>query len=230
MKKCDLLVIEDDPKIRDLILETLEPLALQIMTEADGTAGEARAREYLPAVIVLDLGLPGQSGIDLLRKIRPWFKGSVLVVTAWEDEAYKLEAFELGADDYVQKPFSTKELLARVRVAIKRVSQPKGADAASALLKVGDLVIDRTEHRVTVGDQVASLTQTEFKFLSILAEEEGRLVSQKRLLQEVWGPNHSEDTHYLRILVSKLRKKLVVCGSGVVITTESGLGYRIRSE
>lgn len=228
MKTCDILVIEDDSRIRDLILQSLSGLNLKIMTEQTGTQGEARAREYLPAVIVLDLGLPGQSGIEVLRRIRDWFKGSVVVVTAWEDEATKLEAFELGADDYVQKPFSPKELLARVKVALKRASQPKGT-VAETILQVGDLTLDRFEHRVSAAGRSVNLTQTEFRFLLILACEPGRLIPQKRLLEEIWGPNHAQDTHYLRILVSRLRKKLAEAQSKVELVTEPGLGYRLGS-
>lgn len=231
MKHCDLLVVEDDPKIRALILETLAPLKMDVMAESDGHAGEARAREYLPKVIILDLGLPKQSGIEFLRRVQDWFKGSVVVVTAWQDEQYKLEAFELGAEDYVQKPFSPKELLARVKVALRRIAHSGTSVPPGAVFQVGDLSVDRAEHRVIAErGQVLAMTQTEFRFFCILAENEGRLVPQSHLLEQVWGPNHSSDTHYLRILVSRLRKKLVEAQSRVELVTEPGLGYRLLAE
>lgn len=225
MKSCDILVIEDDPPIRSLIQQTLEPLGLKVSFEADGAAGEARAREYLPSVILLDLGLPSMSGLEILKRIKPWFAGEVIVITAWGDEEQKIEAFDLGASDYMPKPFSPRELLARVKVALKHTDQSKKSESA---IVVGQMTVHFGEHRVTVAGKAFPLTQTEFKFVARLTHEPGRLVSQGTLLNEIWGPNHAEDTHYLRILVSRLRKKLEQAGACVSIITEAGLGYRIE--
>jgi two-component system KDP operon response regulator KdpE len=226
VKSCDVLVIEDDPSIRDVIRRMLEPLGVKILEEADGLAGEARAREYSPPVIVLDLGLPSLSGLEILKKLKPWFKGSVVVITAWEDEEKKLEAFELGADDYVSKPFSPGELLARIKVALRRSAS--ALESPSEVLSLGGLRMDLQEHRLqTDRGQVIQVTQIEFRFLALLARHPGSLMLQKDLLLEIWGPNHSSDTHYLRILVSRLRKKLEPFAAGVSILTEPGLGYRL---
>lgn len=224
MKSCDILVIEDDPSIRGLIQQTLDPLGLKMSFETDGAVGEARAREYLPTVILLDLGLPSMTGLEILERLRPWFEGSILVITAWGDEEKKLRAFELGADDYISKPFSPRELLARVKVGVKHA---KGNTRENRTLNVGNVVIDVPDSRVTVAGKDFAVTQTEFRFLTLLAEQAGRLVSQAVLLKEIWGPNHSEDTHYLRILVSRLRKKLAQAGADASIVTELGLGYRL---
>jgi two-component system KDP operon response regulator KdpE len=226
MKGCDVLLIEDDPAVRSLMRQSLEELHLKLHEESDGAIGEARARDYLPSVILLDLGLPGKSGIEILRGLKAWFQGSVIVITAWQDEDAKLQAFELGADDYISKPFSPRELLARVRVALRRARKPHETNVPQ-LIQLGNLEIDRKEHRVRVGQSELALTQTEYKFLLTLALEPESLVSQKRLLEEVWGPNHVEDTHYLRILVSRLRKKVNTTDAQVTIMTEAGLGYRL---
>ena len=226
MKQCDLLLIEDDAAIRSIIQQALSPLNLRMIEESDGIMGEARARDYQPSVILLDLGLPSKSGLEILQSIRAWFTGSVIVITAWQDEEQKLRAFELGAEDYVEKPFSPKELIARVKVALRRAglkSRPR-----ESVFNVGKLLINLEQHRVNCNGEPISLTQTEFRFLVKLAMQPGSLVSQNDLLVEIWGPNHDQDTHYLRILVSKLRKKLKESVSTVKITTEAGLGYRLE--
>jgi two-component system KDP operon response regulator KdpE len=226
MKRCDLLLIEDDPAIRSLIRQAVDELHLKLHEETDGVSGEARAREYLPSVVLLDLGLPNRSGLDVLKGLKKWFKGSVIVITAWQDEEAKLQAFELGTDDYITKPFSPRELLARIRVALRRAAADRKEPEQK--VRIGRLLVDPRPGTVQVeGGGSLGLTVTEAKFVIILSRQAGSLVRQTTLLEEIWGPNHADDTHYLRILVSRLRKKLASHESGVRIVTESGLGYRM---
>jgi two-component system KDP operon response regulator KdpE len=180
-------------------------------------------REDHPDVVLLDLGLPDLSGFEVLRRLRAWSTAPVVVLSARAESSEKVEALDLGADDYVTKPFGMEELLARVRAAARRA----GSDVP--VLTAGDLVIDLPARRVTRAGKVVRLTPTEWGLLEMLVRTPGRLVSQRALLHEVWGPAYGRETNYLRVYVGGLRKKLEDDPSTPRhLITEPGMGYRFE--
>ena len=194
-----------------------------MLVAADGRTALQAAREDRPDVVVLDLGLPDLSGVEVLRRLRSWSTTPVVVLSARAESTEKVEALDLGADDYVTKPFGMEELLARIRAAARRA----GSDVP--VLEAGDLVIDLPARRVTKAGEVVRLTPTEWGLLEMLVRTPGRLVSQRDLLHEVWGPAYGKETHYLRVYVGGLRKKLEDDPAAPRhLITEPGMGYRFE--
>ena len=179
-----------------------------------------------PAAIILDLSLPDLDGVEVCRQLRTWSDVPILVLTADDTEHRKVEALDDGADDYVTKPFSTPELLARLRVALRH-HQPPGSTPPGAITNVGDLRIDRGRHRVAVACTPVTLTPKEFAFLSLLATHPGRIFTHRMILEKVWGPEYQTETHYLRVYASQLRKKLRDDPARPRLVTEPGVGYRL---
>jgi two-component system, OmpR family, KDP operon response regulator KdpE len=218
-----VLLVDDDATLRQTLGIGLRAAGHQVLIAGDGRTALQAAREDRPDIIVLDLGLPDLSGFDVLRRLRAWSTVPVVVLSARAESSEKVQALDLGADDYVTKPFGMEELLARVRAAARRA----GSDVP--VLTTGDLVIDLPARRVTKGGAVVRLTPTEWGLLEMLVRTPGRLVSQQDLLHEVWGPSYSRETNYLRVYVGGLRKKLEDDPSAPRhLITEPGMGYRFE--
>lgn len=219
-----ILIVEDEAPIRRFLRVALETEG-HLVSEA-GTArdGIARAAREAPAAIILDLGLPDADGISVLKAVREWSQVPVLVLSVRSDEAGKIAALDAGAQDYVTKPFSTGELLARLRGLLR----DRATDAAPAVLTLGPLVIDAADHRASLSGEDLKLTRKEFDLLWLLAGHAGRLVTQDMILKAIWGPAHAEDSQYLRVYIRQLRAKL---GDDAAdprwIFTEPGVGYRL---
>lgn len=218
------MIIDDEPQIRKLLQVSLQAHHFDIHTAATGEDGVYQASIIHPDLIVLDLGLPDISGMEVLRRVREWSRIPVIVLTAKDREDDKIAALDGGADDYVTKPFGMGELLARIRVALRHAA--KSAD--EPVLQFGRLMIDLAQRVVELDGNRVKLTPTEYDLLKVLASNAGKVITQRQLLQQVWGGHHHEtDSHYLRIYIGHLRKKLEEDPTRpVFIETEPGIGYR----
>ncbi len=221
-----VLVVDDEPALARALAINLRAHGWEVVTAADGrSALEAAATEH-PDVVLLDLGLPDLDGTEVLAGLRGWTKVPIVVLSARQHGEDKVEALDLGADDYVTKPFAMNELLARLRAAVRR-----GQDAApeTAEVVVGDLVIDLARKRVARGGVDVRLTPTEWSFLELLARNVGRLVTREQVLREVWGPSYEHETNYLRVYAAQLRRKLEADPAHPVhLVTSAGLGYTLE--
>ncbi|MFC5450966.1 response regulator [Paenibacillus aestuarii] len=219
-----ILIIDDEPQIRKLLKVTLQAHSFEIHEAATGEDGVYQASIVHPDLIVLDLGLPSMSGMDVLTRVREWSQIPIIVLTAKDREEDKIAALDGGADDYVTKPFGMGELVARIRVALRHVA--KTVD--EPILRFDHLVIDLAQRLVELDGNRVKLTPTEYDLLKVLASNAGKVVTQRQLLQQVWGGHHHEsDSHYLRIYIGHLRKKLEEDPTRPkFIETEPGIGYR----
>jgi two-component system KDP operon response regulator KdpE len=218
-----VLVVEDDATIRSSIIRGLTDRGHAVVSAPTAMAGLEQAVSARPDVVVLDLGLPDLSGVEVLRRLRVWSTVPVVVLSARAESTEKVQVLDLGADDYVTKPFGMDELLARVRAAARRA----GSDLP--VLEGGDLVIDVPARRVTKAGSVVRLTPTEWGLLEVLVRTPGRLASQRELLHAVWGPGYGKETNYLRVYVGSLRKKLEDDPARPRhLITEPGMGYRFE--
>ena len=216
-----LLVDDEDPLLRTLSIN-LRARGYDVTTAGDGETALADLRAQVTDAVILDLGLPGISGVDVLRELRVWSPVPVIVLSARHGSNDKVEALDVGADDYVTKPFGIDELLARVRAAVRRAGAPE-----LHTLEVGDLRIDLAERRVLRTGVEVRLTPTEWGLLAALVTRPGRLVPQRQLLQEVWGPVYEKETNYLRVHMANLRRKLEDDPARPRhLLTEPGMGYR----
>src|SRR5829696_7055291 len=219
-----VLLIEDDEGTRTALRRDLDARGYRVDEAADGHAGRDRWAAARPDVVLLDLGLPDMDGTALIRHIRREAQTPILVLSARDAESTKIEALELGADDYVTKPFGMGELHARLRAVIRRAAGP-GADASGRLV-VGDLVLDTAAHKVTVAGVAVDLTPREFEVLRVLLAHRGRLVTRGRLLRAVWGGAYTREDHYVHVYVSQVRRKLAAADHAGslrdVIATEPG--------
>ena len=223
----DVLVVDDDASIRKTVGAGLRARNLTVRLVATGQDAIEDTRAHEPAVVVLDLGLPDIDGVDVVRAIRAQSAVPIIVLSADGSDTRKVLALELGADDYVTKPFSMAELVARVRVAMRHREQSSMTSAAPRGLVVGKLEMNLTEHTCSVAGAQVDLTPKEFEMLAILATRPGSLVTHRVLLQRVWGHEYSSETHYLRVYASHIRKKLGE-GPGIPsVRVESGVGYRL---
>jgi two-component system, OmpR family, KDP operon response regulator KdpE len=219
-----VLIVDDEVQIRRLLRVTLEANGYRVLEAANGPDGLAEAAQRNPDVIILDLGLPGMDGLTVLKRLREWSRAPVLVLSVQEGDVDKVSALDNGADDYMTKPFSTAELLARLRV-VRRRAQP---EADSAVFRSGDLEVDLAARRVTVKGQEIKMTPTEYSFLRLLVRHAGKVVTHRQILKEVWGPAYGEQTHYLRVYVAHLREKLEADPARPeLLLTEPGVGYRL---
>ncbi|MFC4812258.1 response regulator [Paenibacillus sp. GCM10023250] len=219
-----ILVVDDEPQIIKLLKVTLKAHQFEVLEAATGEDGIYQASIGRPDLIVLDLGLPDMPGMTVLRRIREWSRTPVIVLTAKDREADKIEALDSGADDYVTKPFGMGELVARIRVALRHA----GNGQQEPVLRFGRLVVDLAQRLVELGGSRVKLTPTEYELLKVLASNAGKVVTQRQLLQQVWGGHHHEsDSHYLRVYIGHLRKKLEEDPTRpTFIETEPGIGYR----
>lgn len=215
------LIIDDEIQIRRLLKLALESKAYAVREAENGTLGLQGAVFHKPDVIILDLGLPDMDGVELLKRLREWSPVPVLILSVRDQEAMKLAAFDAGADDYVTKPFSTAELLARLTAIQRRHSSDDTAN-----LQAGPLVLDPVHHEASLSGQPLKLTPTEYALLAQLVRHAGKVVTLKHLLHAVWGPQAGQQSHYLRVYVNHLRAKLE--GSTLEIKNEPGIGYRLQ--
>jgi two-component system, OmpR family, KDP operon response regulator KdpE len=218
-----VLVIDDEPPIRRLLRLTLEPQGYQIHEAETGQLGLQEAAARRPDVIILDLGLPDMDGVAVLKRLREWSQTPVLVLTVRDREADKVAALDNGADDYLTKPFGTAELLARLRAVQRRAPDAHEQPAFVS----GDLKMDLATREVTLKGKEVRLTATEYALLHELVRHAGKVVMHAQLLRSVWGPNAENQSQYLRVYITHLRKKLETPGSGKLIQTEPGIGYRL---
>lgn len=222
-----VLVIDDEPQIQRFLKPSLRAAGFEVIAAVNGVEALKAVATQSPDVILLDLGLPDMDGKDVIAELRTWSKVPIVVLSARDREAEKIAAFDLGADDYVNKPFGIGELMARLRTALRHAAQ-----SASEVLKVvsGDLVIDAAAHSVTRAGKPIKLTPKEFELLAILARNAERVVTHRQILTAVWGPAHTEDLQYLRVFIGQLRQKLKGAqDEPELIQTEAGIGYRLIS-
>jgi two-component system KDP operon response regulator KdpE len=219
-----ILIIDDEPTIRSMLRRHLELNKFEVHEAENSKEGLEAASSTHPNLIILDLGLPDASGLITLKKLREWTSIPVIILTVTDDETTKVELLDAGADDYLTKPFGLPELLARVRVSLRRHSFQE----ATPVFKSGDLEIDLNEKSVKLKGTTVKLTATEFSLLTRLVREHGKVVSQTQLLQEVWGPHSLEQQHYLRIYIGALRKKIEKDPTKTDHNiTQTGVGYKI---
>ncbi len=220
-----VLVIDDEAPILRALRINLTARKFEVSTASDGASGLAAMARDRPDVLILDLGLPDMDGTDVIRGVRGWTSTPIIVLSAWGQEGKKVAALDAGADDYVTKPFGMDELLARLRAAVRRASPAPD----EPVVATDDFTVDLADKRVTRGGQDVRLTPTEWQLLEVLARHAGRLVTQRQLLAEVWGPGYQNEAHYLRVYVANLRRKLEPDPSKPRhLLTEPGIGYRFR--
>lgn len=224
-----VLVIDDEPQIRKFLRISLAAQGYQVSEAATGTEGLAQAALGQPDLVILDLGLPDRDGQEVLVELREWSAVPVLVLSVRADEREKVRALDAGANDYVTKPFGIQEFLARSRALLRQ--SPTTATPQIAALDVGDLRVDFAYRRVTLAASEIALTRKEYAVLAALAHYPGRVVTQRQLLIDIWGPTHAQDSHYLRIVIGHLRQKLADDPVAPrYIVTEPGVGYRLRHD
>jgi two-component system, OmpR family, KDP operon response regulator KdpE len=219
-----ILVVEDDSSFAKVLRTSLRAHGYRVQTVKTGELALNKIAQEPPAVVLLDLRLPGIDGIEVCRQLRRWTAVPIVVLTAEGSDQSKVLALDEGADDYVTKPFSMPELLARIRVALRHRNVRHQEE--ETVLQVGDLQIDLPHHRVTVAGRKVDLTPKEFQFLTVLARQPGRVLLHRAILQEVWGPE-ATDTQYLRVYAGQLRRKLEDDPNHPRLVTEPGVGYRL---
>ncbi|MGM0702362.1 MAG: response regulator [Pseudomonadota bacterium] len=225
-----VLVVDDEPQIRRFLRISLTSQGFLVLEASTGREGLAQVRESLPDLVLLDLGLPDMDGQEVLDALRAESSVPVIVVSVRGQESEKVHALDRGANDYVTKPFGIRELLARIRALLRHPLHASLAGAGSRFVR-GDVAIDLAARQVLKDATPVHLTPKEYAVLARLCRHAGRVVTQTQLLREVWGPVHAEDTHYLRIVVSKLRHKLGDDPqSPLLLQTEAGIGYRLLVE
>ena len=226
------IVIEDEPQIRRFVRGALESEGWLVHEAGTVRDGLAAAGTRQPDLLVLDLGLPDGDGVGLIRDVRGWSAVPIIVLSARIDEADKIAALDAGADDYLTKPFGTGELLARVRANLRRPRAAAGGAAAGEggepLFRFGEIEVDRAARLVRRAGAEVHLTPTEYRLLGVLVANAGRVLTQRQLLREVWGPSHAEQSHYLRIYMGHLRQKLEADPAQPRhLLTETAVGYRL---
>ncbi|MFI1913179.1 response regulator [Nocardia sp. NPDC020380] len=224
-----VLVVDDEPQILRALRINLSVRGYEVTTASNGAAALRAAAEKHPDVVVLDLGLPDMDGIEVLQGLRGWSTAPVIVLSARTDSSDKVEALDAGADDYVTKPFGMDELLARLRAAVRR-SAGTAADTAEPVIETASFTVDLAAKKVTRHGHDVHLTPTEWGVLEMLVRNRGKLVGRRELLREVWGPSYATETHYLRVYLAQLRRKLEDDPSQPKhLLTEAGMGYRFQS-
>jgi two-component system KDP operon response regulator KdpE len=222
-----VLVVDDDPYLLRALKINLTARGYTVLTALDGRCALHVAARSHPEVVVLDLGLPDLDGTEVITRLRGWSTTPIIVLSARTDSGDKVEALDAGADDYVTKPFGMDELLARLRAAVRRATTQPGT--GEPIVHAGALDIDLAAKQVTRNGAVVHLTPTEWGILELLVRHPGKLVSQRQLLSEVWGPRYHTETHYLRVYLAQLRRKLEPDASHPRhLVTEPGMGYRFQ--
>lgn len=228
MTEHHILVIEDETPIRRFLRASLESEGYRVNEAASGDEGLKLAVRQPPDVVILDLGLPDMDGHDVLQRLREWYTAPIIILSARDQEPQKIKALDLGADDYITKPFGVGELLARLRTALRH-SQRVGPEETTIV--IGDLRIDLAARLIHRGGEEVHLTPLEYKLFITMIKHAGKVLTHRFLLREVWGPLDSQENHYLRVFVASLRRKLEADPARPrYILTEQGVGYRLASE
>jgi len=225
-----VLLVEDELPIRKFIRAALASAGF-VLDEADtGTQAMLHATQKPPDIVILDLGLPDIDGQEVIRQLREWMSAPIIVLSARDQEQQKILALDNGADDYLTKPFSTGELLARIRVALRHAERV-GGETGTSQFELGELCVDLTTRRVVVAGQEVHLTPIEYRILTTLIRHAGKVLTHRQLLKEVWGPDQVQETHYLRVFMANLRRKLEADPARPrYLLTEQGVGYRLASD
>jgi two-component system, OmpR family, KDP operon response regulator KdpE len=225
-----VLVIEDEPQMLRFLRASLGSYGFRVLEAATGKSGLAEAASQVPDIVLLDLGLPDMDGVDVAKRLREWSSVPILVLSARGQERDKIEALDAGADDYLTKPFGVGELLARMRVALRRAARAEPSSDGS-VFTAGGLLVDLAAHSVTRDGHEVRLTPIEFRLLAALVKNPDRVLTHRQLLKDVWGPGSVEQTHYLRVYMAQLRQKLEADPARPRhLVTEPGVGYRFRRE
>ncbi|MDP9132423.1 MAG: response regulator [Nitrospirota bacterium] len=225
-----VLLIEDEVEIRRFLRTTLPPYGYRLYEATTGAEGLAQATSRNPDIILIDLGLPDMDGAEVIRQIRAWGTIPILVLSARDQEQVKVAALDLGADDYVTKPFGVDELLARMRAALRHAARA-ASDGVESTCAFDDLRVDLGRRQVFVSGKEVHLTPIEYKMLATLVRYAGKVVTHRQLLKEVWGPLHVDEAHYLRVYMRQLRNKVEANPAQPRhLVTELGVGYRLRTE
>ncbi len=223
-----IIVIEDEQQIRRFIIASLENAGLQVHSAETGQQGLIEVGTRKPDTVVLDLGLPDMDGVEVITQIRSWSTVPIIVLSARTDETEKVKALDAGADDYLTKPFGSAELLARIRAQLRRRSLANEGNSNNGLFTFGEITVDLTRRLVSKCAEPVHLTPIEFRLLTVLIRNTGRVVTQRQLLKDVWGPSFLESSHYLRIYMGHLRQKLEADATQPkYLMTETGVGYRL---
>lgn len=217
-----VLVVDDEPQIRRFLRPSLTAQGFTVVEAANAAEALARAAEVKPAVVILDMGLPDADGIEVIRALREWTQTPILVLSVRDRETEKIAALDAGADDYVEKPFAMGELLARLRAALRHRLRQQGE---APVFRSGKLAVDLVRREVSLAGLPVKLSPKEYDLLRLLVQHAGKVVTQRQILREIWGPAHVEDTQYLRVYVGQLRQK--IDPEAALIVTEPGVGYRL---
>jgi two-component system KDP operon response regulator KdpE len=222
-----ILVVDDEPAIQRFLRTSLASHGYAVFTASTGQEALQRVADDRPDMVILDLGLPDIDGIEVTRLLREWTRIPILIVSVRGQEADKIAALDAGADDYLTKPFGTGELLARMRVSLRRALVPGG----DPIFETGDLIVDLGRRMVTLAGEEVKLTPTEYDLLRVMVTHAGKVLTHRQLLREVWGGGYEHDTHTLRVNVSNLRRKIEPDPSRPrYLVTEPGVGYRLREQ
>ena len=223
-----IIVVEDDPAIRKFLRTSLSTQDFTVFEAETGKQGIVEAGMRKPDLMILDLGLPDMDGVEVIRAVRAWSGIPIIVLSARNHEQHKIDALDLGADDYLTKPFGFGELLARIRVALRHANRTS-ENPQGELFTTDNLHIDLLNRLVSVDGQEVRLTPIQFRLLSVLVKNVGKVMTHQQILREVWGPSYQENAHYLRIYMSQLRQKLEQNPTQPrYLLTESGVGYRFK--
>jgi two-component system KDP operon response regulator KdpE len=221
-----VLIVDDEAQIRRFLRISLESNGFRVHEATTGAQGLAQAALVRPDAVILDLGLPDDDGLSILKRLREWSRVPVVVLSVRDSDTDKVSLLDAGADDYLTKPFSVDELLARLRVAIRH-AQPGDEET---VFQRGRLAVDLARRLVTLGDEPVRLTVTEYALLRLFVQHAGRVLTHSQILRQVWGPQYEQETHYLRVYVAHLRQKLEEDPSNPrLILTEPGVGYRLAA-
>lgn len=222
-----VLLVDDEVQMRRFLRASLGASGFKLIEASSGAEALSLAASHNPELVLLDLGLPDEDGVVVTRKLREWSRVPIIIISARGREANKVEALDAGADDYLTKPFGVSELLARMRVALRHAAQTGGAPAP--VFEVGDLHLDLSRREVKRGGVEVHLTPIEYRLLSLLAQHAGKVLTHSHILKEVWGPGHAEQTHYLRVYMAQLRRKIEADPARPkLLMTEPGVGYRLK--
>jgi two-component system KDP operon response regulator KdpE len=225
-----ILVIDDEPEIRRAVRLGLAGAGFPVEWAPTAAEGMDQVARWHPDVVILDLALPDKDGLQVCRELRAWSAVPIIVLSVRADDADKIAALESGADDYLTKPFSMAELVARVRVALRHAAHAAGPADATSRFQTGELVLDFARRVVTVGGAEVHLTPTEYEVLKYLAMNAGKVITHRILLRAVWGPTYEDEVHYLRVFIGQLRHKIEPEPARPrYLLTEPGIGYRLRS-
>jgi two-component system KDP operon response regulator KdpE len=225
-----VIVVEDEPQIRQVLRVTLEANGFRCVEAESARRGLLEASTHRPDLMLIDLGLPDRDGIDVIRAVRQWSTVPIIVLSARSHESAKIDALDAGADDYVTKPFTAGELLARLRVALRHAAS-RGRPEAKQVFAVGALHVDLLHRKVSVGGREVHLTPIEYRLLTVLIQNAGRVVTYNHLLRDVWGPGKADQNHYVRTYIGDLRRKLETDpAQPIYLLTEVGVGYRLVAD